>query len=209
MIFLFQGARILRFQPLIFWGVEHDFGIFQSSPLARSVGRWVRRSPSFVSAASQLVVFGRSPFGSGGGRVVSAGERQRYTPCEVKVLRVSWGQVVVGKWIPCLKLTETNLKMGKNPIRKGCRWCSLPLPPIFHGLWLLVNFRECYLKKVLGALPAWADFDRIRITHWKNNFLRSCSPFGEVAVLWLDEFGVFFFITLHSWKVTESHTNHV
>jgi len=65
MIFLFQGARILRFQPLIFWGVEHDFGIFQSSPLARSVGRWVRRSPSFVSAASQLVVFGRSPFGSG------------------------------------------------------------------------------------------------------------------------------------------------
>lgn len=107
-------------------------------------------------------------------RVGRVGGRRKATNtlCEVKVLRVSWGQVVVGKWIPCLKLTETHLKMGKNPIRKGCRWCSLPLPPIFHPLWLLVNFRECYLKKVLGALPAWADFDRIRITHWKNNFLR-------------------------------------
>ena len=134
--------------------------------------------PRSFSAASQLGRFWAITLwlGSGG---LAAGERQRYTPCEVKVLRVSWGQVVVGKWIPCLKLTETHLKMGKNPIRKGCRWCSLPLPPIFHGLWLLVNFRECYLKKVLGALPAWADFDRIRITHWKNNFLRSCSPSGR------------------------------
>lgn len=49
--------------------------------LQRSVGRWgVAVPPPFVSAASQLFVFGPSPFGSGrpsGG--LAAGEGQRYT----------------------------------------------------------------------------------------------------------------------------------
>ena len=211
MIFLFQGARILRFQPLIFWGVEHDLGIFQSSPLARSVGRWVRRSPSFVSAASQLGRFWAITLwlGSGG---LEPGERQRYTPCEWRSYGCPGGKVVVGKWIPCLKLTETNLKMGKNPIRKGCRWCSLPLPPIFHPLWLLVNFRVCYLKKVLGALPGLSGFWSNPNHPLEKQLPSVMQPFGEVAVRgsltwWI--WSVFFHHFTPSWKVTESHTNHV
>lgn len=164
-------------------------------------------------------------------RVGRVGTRRKATihPLRVKVLRVSWGQVVVGKWIPCLKLTETNLKMGKNPIRKGCRWCSLPLPPIFHGLWLLVNFRVCYLKKVwfdrfiavsIRTVGCWgagvrglpgldSDLDRIRITHWKNNFRTGHAALrgGAGSLTWW--IWSVFFITLHSLKVTESHTNHV
>ena len=42
MIFLFQGARILRFQPLIFRGVNQQKKALQNLPGAGSVSRWTR-----------------------------------------------------------------------------------------------------------------------------------------------------------------------